>query len=853
MWRAVVRRSSTSKTRKVIDIVSIAFGISTFVGVSYMVYIKNKKKPEGSEEINILEALHATHKPIDTKHYPHMDKDLEQKEREFEEIWGDRSAQKPDAKESSEPTSTPFSIFYDKVKEFVETLKNVGVSSEKLKELVKYVKEVGASFVGYGPKPGEELRKQSLEIAKEERQDRSGQDGEERQGGDLSGKEVSQESISTPDSIQKVTIEEKTQEPVEVKTQEPVEVKTQEPVEVKTQEPVEVKTQEPVEVKTQEPVEVKTQEPVEVKTQEPVEVKTQEPVEVKTQEPVEIKQEEVKPEAETETENKIEDIPTEPIIQPEITPKPEVKEEAPVSQVPYKVESVEVFVEKSTLPPHELPAVVGTILPKTQPKPDTPSSEPQIPISEPETSPSEPQIPISEPETSPSEPQIPISEPESSPSEPKTSLSESEIPQIPRVELESPTEPVPSPPSKPTDLQSALEGIKKELKEQQDLQEQKLISTMEDTVSHLIDQVIPKVSSHLSSIPIPSTAAALSQSMDFAKSSTEEIKKQFTDLISAYEARFESVGTKHFDEFLKRLKKQKKRFKHKLDKVRKEHLNQLEKTLIERDNEWREVLESEFKRAESHFGKQSEFDGMFITQEVTLDLSRQHQAEIQRITELLSEATERRFEEMENMLLRIKKVEDIQDRQYNTILSLFSVHKLHVTIENLQRTLNFDDGNLKQQLEALSQIAQQDVIVASALAIVEDHLSSLLQRGVASLGQIQNSYSSVLTRARKAALLKDDNLTSWMLANFASLIVPASARNVDESDPFTYLHFAGENLERGDLKGALGYLEKLEGFPREEVQGLIDDISARLALSHMLEVLSTHSISLVNELVNIQY
>lgn len=111
------------------------------------------------------------------------------------------------------------------------------------------------------------------------------------------------------------------------------------------------------------------------------------------------------------------------------------------------------------------------------------------------------------------------------------------------------------------------------------------------------------------------------------------------------------------------------------------------------------------------------------------------------------------------MLIRIKKVEDIQDRQCSTILSLFSVQKLHITIENLQRTFNFDEGNLKQDLKTLNQIAQNDSSVVSALVIIQDNLLHLLNNGVHTLGQLQNTYIEALARARKAALLKEDNFT----------------------------------------------------------------------------------------------
>ena len=83
---------------------------------------------------------------------------------------------------------------------------------------------------------------------------------------------------------------------------------------------------------------------------------------------------------------------------------------------------------------------------------------------------------------------------------------------------------------------------------------------MEDTVSNLINEVIPKVSAHLDSLPHSSTAPALIRQMDFTKASIEEIRKHFTDLINPYEVRLESVDTEHFDVFPQASQEAKKAF-----------------------------------------------------------------------------------------------------------------------------------------------------------------------------------------------------------------------------------------------------------------------------------------------------
>jgi hypothetical protein len=101
--------------------------------------------------------------------------------------------------------------------------------------------------------------------------------------------------------------------------------------------------------------------------------------------------------------------------------------------------------------------------------------------------------------------------------------------------------------------------------------------------------------------------------------------------------------------------------------------------------------------------------------------------------------------------------------------------------------------------------------------------------------------------------MSDDSLTSWVTATLAYKFIPQNTQNVDEFDSFSVLSSAESALHKGDYKGALKVLKRLSGLPKEEMSDFLKDLSSRVAIMHMLEVLSTLSIAVVNDLINIKF
>jgi hypothetical protein len=369
----------------------------------------------------------------------------------------------------------------------------------------------------------------------------------------------------------------------------------------------------------------------------------------------------------------------------------------------------------------------------------------------------------------------------------------------------------------------------------------------------MVDQLIPKLASQLRTIEPPTTASALSEQIDFSQASAEEIRKKFEDVIRAYEAKLEGVGIKNYDYFLQKLNEQKESFRTRLEEVRAQYKEEIQRALIPRDDAWQETIAAELDRAEEHQHQQNLLDLEHVKQETELKLTQYHQEEIAKITDTLQQAATQRLSEMDNMIMRIKQIEELQEKQFNAILALFAVHKLHVTVENMQKTLNSDEGSFTHDLQSLKEIATHDRVVATVLSVLNDHYSYLLENGVPTQAQLLREFKESSQKARKSALMSDDSLTSWVTATLAYKFIPQNTQNVDEFDSFSVLSSAESALHKGDYKGALKVLKRLSGLPKEEMSDFLKDLSSRVAIMHMLEVLSTLSIAVVNDLINIKF
>lgn len=272
----------------------------------------------------------------------------------------------------------------------------------------------------------------------------------------------------------------------------------------------------------------------------------------------------------------------------------------------------------------------------------------------------------------------------------------------------------------------------------------------------------------------------------------------------------------------------------------------------QRDTEWKEVIEKELDEAERFFQTQAKIDEDYVAQKTTLDLTEKQESEIKLITDELRSATEERLIQLNDIMNKIKEMEEIQNQHYKIILKLNKIHNLHITIENLQRTLNCDEGSLTKDLANLKELAKEDDLVAAALTSIDEVYAYMVENGIPTMTSLQRSVKESANRARKAALLRSKTFWSYLTANFAFNFVPSNVKTIDDNDSFSLLREAELSLERGDLKSLSKNLESLKGFPREEVEDVLKEISVRQGLLNLLEVLSTESISLVKQLILIK-
>lgn len=400
-------------------------------------------------------------------------------------------------------------------------------------------------------------------------------------------------------------------------------------------------------------------------------------------------------------------------------------------------------------------------------------------------------------------------------------------------------------------LEQSLTKAKSELKLEQEAREQELVKRLEDSIAAHMEAILPKLSA-LKAPEHSSTAKTLVGQMDFTRNTVEDAKKKLEEIITAYEHRIETLGLTHFEVISDRLKLQKEKWRRKLEEVQQSFAEELQKTASERDEQWRQALSQELSSAETHFSQQAELDRSHVRQQAELELALKQKKEVEDITEGLRKATEERMVLLNEILDRLKEMETIQADHARIIEKLKQVHKLHSTVESLQRTLTQDQGTLTADLNTLESLAVQDEVVAAGLASLAEVYPGMVERGVPTIGQLLSQFKQAAERARLAALIKAKTFWGYVNARLTYFILPTSIGTVDEGDTFSLLRAAEARLERGDLRQAAALLRQLQGYPREELEGWLSDAGIRLALAGVLEALAEDAVALVNDLTKKQ-
>lgn len=369
---------------------------------------------------------------------------------------------------------------------------------------------------------------------------------------------------------------------------------------------------------------------------------------------------------------------------------------------------------------------------------------------------------------------------------------------------------------------------------------------MEDSLNSMMAEILPKFSRGQDA---KSTAHVLASRLKYSDSDPSQLQDQIEELIKAYESRIENLGLRNYDVFFERLQAQRKKWRRKLKNAALEHSEDLVENIEKRDNEWKTLVTSELNRAEDHFSEQSKLDAAFVRQQAELDLTIAHQQEVHEITESLRKETDQRIAQISEIIEKIREMEVIQQQYFSIIEKLRFVNDVHTRVESMQRTLNCDNGSFTHDLEGLKVLAANDEAVAASLSSLSNVHSEMVQKGVPTMNQLMKDFAKVSQRARKAALMKAKTLTEYAMASVAVWLIPRNIWTVDDHNTLSLLKAAEELLRLGDLAGAERALISLNGFPREEVEGFLQDLRIRLQLTQVLEALSYNSLAIVNSVV----
>lgn len=402
----------------------------------------------------------------------------------------------------------------------------------------------------------------------------------------------------------------------------------------------------------------------------------------------------------------------------------------------------------------------------------------------------------------------------------------------------------PKPALSSTDLESIIHQLRSEMAQEQQKRENDLYNGIEDLFKTLISEYIPKSDSQ------HSPARVISSHIDFSRLTSDQVQKKFEDLINAYQDRLETLGVRNYDSFIDRLKLQKDKWKLKMQEVQTEYEKQIAEEIKARDEQWKKVLREEEADSEKHFETQSKIDSDFVRQETELELSKKFKDELDSLTQTLDRATKDRMGQLEEILQKIGEMEKIQADHYDIIVKLTKVHKLHVAIENMQRALLADKGNLTNDLKVVISESRSSPSIQKSLEILEPVYPQIIRDGIPKLKQIQEKFETSSKNARRSALITSGSFANILLSRIAIQFIPSNIRTVDDSDTFSNLKNAEDALVRGDLKTANESLKQLKGLPAEEVKELLTDIEIRLAFTELVELLSANSISAVQQMIN---
>ena len=226
--------------------------------------------------------------------------------------------------------------------------------------------------------------------------------------------------------------------------------------------------------------------------------------------------------------------------------------------------------------------------------------------------------------------------------------------------------------------------------------------------------------------------------------------------------------------------------------------------------------------------------------------------DLKNITLSLEGNTEERLKQLNLIYNKMKEIEEVHKKHYYMILKLKDVHKMHISIENLQKTLTMDQGNLSKDLEYLLTQANADVVISSALKRIDPLYEDMVLKGIPKLKQIQDHFAKASLRARRAALIKKKNFFNAFTSLIAIQFIQKNVKIVDDNDTFSILRAAEEALEKGDLRKSLQEINRLSGFPSEEMVEITKDIKLRLAIIDLIEILTGYTVSEVQKLLNNQ-
>jgi hypothetical protein len=330
----------------------------------------------------------------------------------------------------------------------------------------------------------------------------------------------------------------------------------------------------------------------------------------------------------------------------------------------------------------------------------------------------------------------------------------------------------------------------------------------------------------------------------------DQIHRKFEELINAYQDRLETLGVRNYDSFIERLKLQKDKWRQKMLELQDSYEKQIEDEIKSRDEKWKKVLYEEAQDSESHYETQAKIDSDYVRQETELELSKKFKEELDFLTETLEKATKERLAQLEDIMKKIREMEVIQADHYEIIIKLTKIHKLHVSIENIQKALISDSGNLTEDLKIVIKEAKTSESIRKTLEKIEPVYSKVIISGIPKVKQIQERFDEQSSNARRAALIHSGNLLNVLMSRVAINFIPSNIRTVDDFDTLSLLKDAEEALAKGDLKKAKASLAGLKGLPAEEMKAVAEDIDLRLSFTELVENLSADSIRAVQKIVN---